>query len=178
MNLLSKRQKELLHKEVRFKFLVALFSMLTFLVAIFAVLEYAMVLYVKVQMPAIDERIASAKATETSKSVKTGEEEIKILNDMLERINLIEDLGNSLLPRTLILIGEIMPEGGRLEKFSFSGYNISLSGHADKRLDILELKTRLEKEDFCKNLTAPIIPLKEEDVDFSFGCDEEFKSSQ
>lgn len=178
MNLLPRYQKEVLQKEVTFRFLLALFSMLVFWIAVFAILEYAMVLYVKVQIPAIDERIASGKGTEASKSAKTAEEEIKFLNNILERISVIQSLDNSKLPRSLVRLGEVMPEGARLEKFSFSSGRFSLNGHADKRSQILELKAKLENEDFCKNLTAPIIPLKEYDVDFGFSCEEELQSSQ
>lgn len=173
MNLLPKHQKELIEKEMKFKLLFGFFSMFTFWLAIFAVLEYAMVLYVKVQIPATNEKIEREKSTEASKMTGSIEEEIKFFNNTLSRVSIIQSSGDTRLPQILIRIGEIMPEGARLEKLSFSVGNIALTGHADKRSDILELKGKLEKEYFCSKLTAPVVPLREEDVRFSFSCDKE-----
>jgi len=170
VNLLARSQKKAIENEIRFKLAFVVFVLIVFWASIFLVLEYSMILYLKIQIPALESSIETGKGTEASKDVRLVESDIESLNNMLSKIGLIQKGGIQNLPKLLKRIGEITPAGADLDQVIFSVNSISLAGIADFRSDVLEFKEMLENEDFCDNLNAPIVPLKEQDVKFTFNC--------
>lgn len=169
MNLLSRRQKDAVMKDVASRFFGVLLALFSFWTLVFLVISYNSVLYLDMQIPSIEERIKQEGVTSKSNIVKTVEEEINTLNKILVRIDRIrkEKLFN--FPHILRVIGDIMPEGLELQSISFQGEIISIRGHADKRAGVIELKERLEKEPVFHDVTSPLSNIiKEEDIDFNF----------
>ncbi|OGH70140.1 MAG: hypothetical protein A2754_02750 [Candidatus Magasanikbacteria bacterium RIFCSPHIGHO2_01_FULL_47_8] len=171
MNLLAPEQKEIIQKGIMQKFILAIFFMAIFCVFVFLVLEFTIILYIKVQVPALEDRLERERSTEASISAKEAEEDIKYLNNSLKMVDIIQRSNDMDVPDKLRRIGEIVPQGVRMERILVSRSSISFVGKADLRAQILALKNALEQEDFCKNIISSAAPLKESDVDFSFTCE-------
>lgn len=98
------------------------------------------------------------------------EEKIEKANQIIGQINIKQ---NEMVLWTLILeeISEIMPDGARLNNFSYrkSDNTISLIGWAESREDVLLFGESLEESRFFEQVNSPLSNLlKRKNIDFNF----------
>jgi hypothetical protein len=169
MNLLPPYQKKAIEAEIITKFSVVVLGIVGFLALFFLVLLYNSFLYINLQTPSLERRLEMEKATQKANTLESVEGEIARLNDVLLRIAKIRSRGSLNFPYILRLIGNIVPAGAELRSIVFQKENISISGHADERAQVLTIKEKLEKEEIFTNVNSPLSNIvKERDINFNF----------
>ena len=169
MNLLPPAQKEVIHKEMLFKFYFAALATFSFLGIVFLVLLYSINLYLSIQIPALEKRIEIEKSSETSRAYGTVEQKIAELNASLAQIDVIRGKGFVDAGAILRKAGAMLPEGAYFTTLSYQGDVLSIAGRADTREQALSLKEALEKDSICVSLTSPLL-VRQINVDFTFVC--------
>lgn len=155
------------------RFFPPAFALIAFFAAIFLVFTYNIVLYLTVQLPSLEERLAQESKTEASKVLLTVEEEFNELNRVLVQIEKVRAMRSPDVSATLRTMGNLVPAGVKFRSISFQGEVLNIAGHAETRTQALILKENLEKSSICVNLRSPIL-VKEKDVDFTFICTSPF----
>ena len=169
MNLLSHKQKDVIRKDV-FSRLLFVFLGIVFLSAmVFLVLAYNSVLYLELQIPAIEERLRIEQETQKANIVMEVESDIEDLNDILLTIDKIRKKESFNFPYILRVLGRMAPEGVVFRTITFRGENIGIQGHAEGREGVLALKKNLEEEPLFTNIFSPLSNIvKERDINFTF----------
>ena len=169
MNLLSHKQKDVIRKDV-FSRLLFVFLGIVFLSAmVFLVLAYNSVLYLELQIPAIEERLRIEQETQKANIVMEVESDIEDLNDILLTIDKIRKKESFNFPYILRVLGRMAPEGVVFRTITFRGENIGIQGHAEGRAGVLALKKNLEEEPLFTNIFSPLSNIvKERDINFTF----------
>jgi len=169
MNLLSLQQKEIIRKEILFKFYFVLLTVFSFWAAVFLILIYSINLYLKIQIPALEGRIAIEKSSEKAAAYGVVEQEITELNAGLFAIDRIRSKDFQETGKILRKVSSVVSEGISFTNLSYQGDVLTISGHADTRDRALVLKSALETDSLCARLQSPV-PVKELDVSFTFVC--------
>ncbi|MFY9457912.1 MAG: PilN domain-containing protein [Candidatus Spechtbacterales bacterium] len=169
MNLLPPYQREIIHEEIITRLLFVVGGIMFFLSLIFLVLMYNVLLYINLQIPALEGRLVAEQKTQKANLVELVEGDIGELNSALVSIDKIRKKESFNFPYILRVIGSLMPEGTQMKSITYQGGNLAISGHADERSGVLKLKENLEKAKVFKNINSPLSNIiKERDIVFSF----------
>jgi len=169
MNLLPPSQKEVISKEMLFKFYFAVMAIFSLWGIVFLVLLYSINLYLGIQIPAFEKRLEIEKLSQKALAYGTVEQEIAELNASLAQIDAIRGKGFVDAGAILRKAGAMLPEGAYFTTLSYQGDVLSIVGRADTREQALRLKEALEKDSICVSLTSPLL-VRQINVDFTFVC--------
>ena len=169
MNLLPPQEKEKIQRETMTRLLSVAGGILVFWTAIFLVLLYNSILFLNLQIPVIEERLQVEQNTQKANMVRSVEDEIGELNEVLIKIEKIRQRDTFNFPYILRVIGSVVPEGAELRSITFQKGNMAITGHADERAKVLEIKDKLEEADVFKDINSPLSNIvKERDISFIF----------
>ena len=169
MNLLPPKQKDVVQRDVFNRFLFMFLGIAFLWAMVFLVLAYNSVLYLELQIPAIQERLRAEQETQKANSVMKVESDIKDLNEVLLTIDKIRKKESFNFPYILRVLGRMAPEGVVFRTITFRGEDIGIQGHAERRAGVLTLKKNLEEEPIFTNIVSPLSNIiKEQDIDFTF----------
>lgn len=166
---MPQNQKKELMRDTQIRF-IAVFTFIIFLWAlIFLVISYNSVLYLRAQLPAIEDRITLEFETERASTAGIIKAEIDELNEVLLTIDKIRQKDQLNFPQIFRMLGSVAPEGANLTNIAFQDGIVNLRGHAETRADVLLFKENLENEESFYNVISPLSNIvKESDIDFNF----------
>lgn len=169
MNLLSHKQKNAIQRDVFNRFLFVFLGIAFLWAMVFLVLAYNSVLYLELQIPAVQERLRVEQETQKANIVMEVESGIKDLNKVLLTIDTIRKKESFNFPYILRVLGRMAPEGVVFRTITFRGKGIGIQGHAERRAGVLALKKSLEEEPIFTNIVSPLSNIvKEQDINFTF----------
>jgi len=169
MNLLPPQEREKIHADTMTRLFFVAGGILVFWAGIFLVLLYNSILFLNLQIPAIEAQLQAEQSTQKATVVQDVESEIGELNEVLVKIEKIRQRKNFNFPYILRVIGSVVPEGSELRSITFQRGNMAIQGHADERTKVLEIESKLKEADVFKDVNSPLSNIvKERDVSFIF----------
>lgn len=170
LNLLPPSEKKKIKLSKLARLIISFELRVCFLIIVFSLLMVSVFLFLYILTGAQANLVEQTKSNQKVQELFEMEEKIKNANISINQIRQKQD---EMIVWTPVLehLSEITPNGIYLKTFSFVEANgeISLSGHADKREDLLKYKGLLKESDYFESVESPLSNIiKKEDISFSF----------
>lgn len=169
LNLLPVSEKELIRLNQIQRWIVFYGSVCLCSLLIFITLLIAIWLFIFIQLKSAADNLDAARQSQQGLDLKTQQNLIKELNGKITAVSQFEKNSRH-YSNLLIFLASVMPNGTKLNGLSIDEQNnLTISGHAQRREAVLDLKSALESSPLLTNVVSPLTNLtRQTDITFAF----------